>query len=135
LWLCRGLGLLLWLCRGAKPGFYAQEGMVCVGGCWVIMSLLGCLPFYLSGQIPRYIDALFEIVSGFTTTGSSIVPDVEASPGAFCTGAASATGWAAWACWCFCWRGARSPAQRRLHHAPAARGEPRARRGQAGAPT
>jgi hypothetical protein len=51
--------------------------MVCVALSWVIMSLLGCLPFYLSGQIPRYIDALFEIVSGFTTTGSSIVPNVE----------------------------------------------------------
>jgi trk system potassium uptake protein TrkH len=70
-------GLLLWLCRGAKKNFYAREGMVCVALSWVIMSLLGCLPFYLSGQIPRYIDALFEIVSGFTTTGSSIVPNVE----------------------------------------------------------
>lgn len=71
-------GLLALLSRGAKPGFFAQEGMVSVGGCWIIMSLLGCLPFYLSREIPRYIDALFEIVSGFTTTGSSVVPDVEA---------------------------------------------------------
>ena len=61
--------LLLWfLCRNAKKGFYAREGIVCVGCGWITMSILGCLPFYFSGQIPRYIDALFEIVSGFTTT-------------------------------------------------------------------
>ena len=46
-----------------------------MGLCWVAMSLLGCLPFYLSGQIPRYVDALFEVVSGFTTTGASILAD------------------------------------------------------------
>ena len=64
-------------CRDAKKGFYAREGLVCVGVSWIVMSLLGCLPFYLSGQIPHFIDALFEIVSGFTTTGASILPDVE----------------------------------------------------------
>ena len=68
---------LSWLCRGAPSAFYATEGMVCVGISWVVLSLLGCLPFFLSGQIPRYIDAFFEIVSGFTTTGSSILSDVE----------------------------------------------------------
>ena len=70
-------GLLWLLCRHARRGFYAQEGMVCVGLCWLVMSLLGCLPFYLSGQMPHYVDALFEIVSGFTTTGASIMKDVE----------------------------------------------------------
>lgn len=70
--------LLLWfLCRNAKKGFYAREGIVCVGCGWITMSILGCLPFYFSGQIPRYIDALFEIVSGFTTTGASILTEVE----------------------------------------------------------
>lgn len=64
-------------CRDAKKGFYAREGFVCVGVSWIVMSLLGCLPFYFSGQIPHFIDALFEIVSGFTTTGASILPDVE----------------------------------------------------------
>ena len=69
---------LLWLlCRGAKKGFYAKEGLTCTGISWVVMSLLGCLPFVISGEIPNYIDALFEIVSGFTTTGSSVVPAVE----------------------------------------------------------
>lgn len=74
-----GLGLR-WLCRRARKTFFAREGLVCVGMSWIIMSVLGCLPFYLSGAIPNYIDALFEIVSGFTTTGASILEDVEALP-------------------------------------------------------
>ncbi len=65
------------LCRGAPSAFYAKEGMVCVGISWIVLSLLGCMPFYISGEIPSYIDALFEMVSGFTTTGASIVPSVE----------------------------------------------------------
>ena len=69
---------VLWLlCRGAKKGFYAKEGLTCTGLSWLVMSLLGCLPFVISGEIPHYIDALFEMVSGFTTTGSSVVPAVE----------------------------------------------------------
>ena len=75
------LGLLLKrLCRGAKRKFFAKEGMVCVGISWLSMSLLGCLPFYLSGAIPNYIDALFEMVSGFTTTGASILNQIEGLP-------------------------------------------------------
>ena len=57
---------------------YQREGFVAVGLSWVLMSLYGALPFVLTGEITRYIDALFEIVSGFTTTGSSILQDVEA---------------------------------------------------------
>ncbi len=73
------VALLLYLfSRNAKHGFYAREGLVCVGFCWITLSLAGSIPFYLSGEIPHYIDALFEIVSGFTTTGSSIATDVEA---------------------------------------------------------
>jgi len=71
-------GLLALFCRGARRGFFAKEGMVCVGLCWIVMSALGCLPFCLSKEIPLYIDAIFEMVSGFTTTGASIAPDVEA---------------------------------------------------------
>ena len=71
-------GFLYLLCRKAPSAFYAKEGLVCVGISWVVLSLIGCLPFYISREIPAYIDAFFEIVSGFTTTGSSILPDVEA---------------------------------------------------------
>ena len=70
--------VLTLLCRKAPNAFYAKEGLVCVGISWVVLSLTGCLPFYISREIPAYIDAFFEIVSGFTTTGSSILPSVEA---------------------------------------------------------
>ena len=56
---------------------YAREGFVIVGLAWISMSLLGALPFVISGQIPNYIDAVFETVSGFTTTGASILTDIE----------------------------------------------------------
>ena len=69
--------LLFLLCRKARKGFYAREGLVCVGASWIVMSLLGCLPFYFSGEIPHFVDALFKTVSGFTTTGASILPEVE----------------------------------------------------------
>ena len=65
------------LCRRAGRLFGAREGLVCVALSWIVMSLLGALPFVLSGQVKDYIDALFEIVSGFTTTGSSVIADVE----------------------------------------------------------
>ncbi len=69
--------LIFMTCRSAPKALNAREGMVCVGISWIILSLFGALPFVLSGDIPRYIDAFFEIVSGFTTTGSSILSDVE----------------------------------------------------------
>ena len=65
------------LCKGAPSAFYAKEGFVCVAISWIIMSLVGCLPFYISREIPSFVDCFFEIVSGFTTTGASIVPEVE----------------------------------------------------------
>ncbi len=75
------VSLVLWLfCRRTRGIFGAGEGMVCVGLSWMVLSLLGCLPFYISGHIPKFIDALFEIVSGFTTTGASILTNVEALP-------------------------------------------------------
>ena len=70
--------LLFLICRGAPSGLNAKEGLVCVGLSWIVLSLVGCLPFYFSREIPHYIDAFFEIVSGFTTTGASILSDVEA---------------------------------------------------------
>ena len=66
------------ICRGAPSAFRAREGLVCVGLSWIVLSLMGCLPFYISREIPSYVDAFFEIVSGFTTTGASILTNVEA---------------------------------------------------------
>ena len=71
-------GVLFLTCRKAGRIFGAREGLVCVALSWVILSLLGCLPFWFSREIPRFMDAFFEIVSGFTTTGSSILSNVEA---------------------------------------------------------
>lgn len=59
---------------------YGKEGFVIVGFAWILWSLFGALPFFLSGSIPHYIDAFFETVSGFTTTGSTILQDIEALP-------------------------------------------------------
>ncbi len=65
--------ILYLLCKTAPNALNARDGFVCVGISWIVMSLFGCLPFVISGAIPHYIDALFEIVSGFTTTGASIL--------------------------------------------------------------
>ena len=59
------------LSRGAQKRFFAKEGLFCVGTSWILISLFGCLPFFLSGEIPRFIDALFEMVSGFTDRKST----------------------------------------------------------------
>lgn len=66
------------ICRKASSNFRAKEGLFCVGIAWIVMSLFGCLPFYLSGEIDGFVNSFFEIVSGFTTTGASVVPNVEA---------------------------------------------------------
>ncbi len=73
------VGTVLFLVsRKYKPTLYAQEGIAATSISWIMMSVFGALPFVFTGEIPRYIDALFEIVSGFTTTGGSILSDVEA---------------------------------------------------------
>lgn len=71
-------GVLFLLCRRAPKSMGAREGMICVGLSWIVLSIFGCLPFWFSREIPKYVDAFFEIVSGFTTTGASILTDVEA---------------------------------------------------------
>ena len=71
-------GVLYLSCRKAGKLFGAREGLVCVGLSWIVLSLLGCLPFVISGSIPHFVDAFFETVSGFTTTGASVVASVEA---------------------------------------------------------
>ena len=71
----------LMICRKPKStALYAKEGFVIVSLSWIVLSLVGALPFFLSGVIPNYIDALFETVSGFSTTGASILPEVETLP-------------------------------------------------------
>lgn len=73
--------LLGFLGKRKKPKndiFYAREGFVTVSLSWIVLSITGAVPFVLSGEIPSYTDALFETISGLTTTGSSILPDVEA---------------------------------------------------------
>lgn len=59
---------------------YKKEGLLIVGSAWILWSLFGAMPFFLSGSIPSYLDAFFETVSGFTTTGSTILTDIEALP-------------------------------------------------------
>lgn len=66
------------LCRNSKNRFFAREGFVCVGISWIAISFFGCLPFWISREIPHFVDALFEMASGYTTTGASILSNVEA---------------------------------------------------------
>ena len=73
-------GLLFLLTRGARREFHEKEGLACVSLGWIVMSLIGCLPFFFSGKIPSFVDALFESVSGFTTTGSTILSEVASWP-------------------------------------------------------
>lgn len=75
---CFCLGHLGSLKRPKNTNIFQKEGFSAVALCWVVLSLFGAIPFVLTGEIPSYVDALFEIVSGFTTTGSSILTDVEA---------------------------------------------------------
>ena len=72
------LGLVLGLRSPSNSAIYAREGFVIVALAWVLMSIFGALPFVVSGEIPFFVDAFFETVSGFPTTGSSILRDVEA---------------------------------------------------------
>ena len=58
--------------------FFAKEGFVATSLSWILMSIFAGIPFMITGEIPRFVDALFETVSGFTTTGASIMTDVEA---------------------------------------------------------
>ncbi|MBO7762452.1 MAG: TrkH family potassium uptake protein [Clostridia bacterium] len=60
--------------------FFAREGFVCAAGSWILLSLFGSLPFLFSGAIPSFADALFETVSGFTTTGATILTEIETLP-------------------------------------------------------
>lgn len=74
------VSVLLLLQKPLDMGIHSKEGFVTVALSWIIISLFGALPFWLSGSIPGFVDAFFETVSGFTTTGASILTDVEALP-------------------------------------------------------
>lgn len=71
------LALPTFIFKPKNRDFYAKEGFVCVAASWIVLSAFGALPFVFSGAIPNYIDAFFETVSGFTTTGATILPEVE----------------------------------------------------------
>ncbi len=76
--LCALFGFVIIRKKPVPFRLYAREGFVSVALGWIVLSMFGALPFVLSGDIPNYINALFETISGFTTTGSSILSDVEA---------------------------------------------------------
>ena len=78
--ICLMAGLPLIRIKSKQKTMFAKEGFVAVALSWIFMSLFGALPFVLSGSIPNFVDALFETASGFTTTGASILSDVEALP-------------------------------------------------------
>ena len=70
------LGALLQIPTPKRDHLYRKEGFALTALVWIVMTLAGAVPFVLNGDIPNYVDAWFEITSGFTTTGSSIIPDV-----------------------------------------------------------
>ncbi len=75
---CVAVGGLCFIGKPKNNSIYAREGLVIVAMSWIILSLFGALPFWISREIPSYIDALFETVSGFTTTGATILPSGQA---------------------------------------------------------
>lgn len=81
--ICAVLGIIMTRKKPKTFVFYLKEGCVTTSLSWIILSLFGCLPFVISGEIPSFTDALFETISGFTTTGASILSDVESL--SYCT--------------------------------------------------
>lgn len=92
---------------GRFKELYVREGFTAVALGWFVMSVFGAIPFVLTGEIPFYIDALFETISGFTTTGSVSCPMWKHSAMPACSGAASLTGSAVWAYLYLLWRSCR----------------------------
>lgn len=72
------VGVLLNSVKPTSKQMFVREGFIIVGAAWILLSLFGCLPFLISGEIPNFFNAFFETVSGFTTTGATILTDVEA---------------------------------------------------------
>lgn len=78
--ICAIIGFILSRIKVKHTSYYTRDGLFAVGLCWLVASIFGGLPFYLSGSIPSFVDCFFETVSGFTTTGSSILTEVESLP-------------------------------------------------------
>ena len=78
--LCLAIGFPLTRKKPTRKAFYTKEGFVTVALSWIVLSIMGAIPFVISHSIPNPVDALFETVSGFTTTGASILSNVEALP-------------------------------------------------------
>ena len=110
--ICLTIGIPLTRRKRKSKVFHAKEGAVTVALSWLVLSIAGALPFIISGSIPHPIDAIFETVSGFTTTGASILSDVEALSHCMliwrmwrscfmqgCSGEALPTGLAEWEYW------------------------------------
>ncbi|EJP6471677.1 TrkH family potassium uptake protein [Clostridium botulinum] len=74
------VGIMMSNIKPKNKTFYAKEGFLSVSICWIVISLFGALPFYISGAIPSFVDCIFETVSGFTTTGATILTEVESLP-------------------------------------------------------
>lgn len=77
---CLAAGVLITRKKPSNTTLYSREGFIIVALSWIILSLFGAVPFILSGVIPSFVDALFEAVSGFSTTGATVINDVESAP-------------------------------------------------------
>ncbi len=78
--ICAAIGIALTIKPPKNNRIYAKEGLVIVSLSWIVLSVFGAIPFYISGAIPSFTDALFESVAGFTTTGATILSEVESLP-------------------------------------------------------
>ena len=90
------LGLLLQTPKPERNSLYQKEGFALTALVWIIMTLFGAIPFVINGDIPNYVDACFEMMSGFTTTGSSVITDITAISHSTLFGEAFLIGSAVW---------------------------------------
>ena len=99
-----GVALML-IFKPRHTAMFSREGFVLVSLVWIYFSLVGALPFVISGAIPNYIDAFFETVSGVTTTGASILTgdQIESFPKGLLFSVVLPTGWAVWVSSCLLW--------------------------------
>ena len=102
--ICMLIGAIIVKHKPKVNVFYLKEGCIATALSWIALSIFGALPMCISGDIPSFTDALFETISGFTTTGASILNDVEALSRTTLFWR-SFTHWiGGMGCWCFCLR-------------------------------